>query len=303
MSAGVWLCLDDAATYERVVSAIESSADLYIAASEDSAHVLLSSASMLARSSVPVVVLATRDHVRAAREALRFGASGIVAWPEEAPVLTERLLEAAMHTSSGEGLVVSVVGARGGCGASTLVAYLAQAAGSQAIIIDLSGSEAGQLLFARTRPDAFLTKSMIEDPSTQVLRRLAHPHASGASCVYGANCVATQSFTECLKRLAPVVIVDGLVPDASVCVLVLSRDSGSIRAARSMMSESTRIVLCSPRRGRLSARDVKRGIGVTPYVIPHDARVTRASDHGRMCKRGFAQRSIAKLARELLNER
>ena len=254
----------------------------------------------------------------AARAALRAGASGIVAWPEESAVLRDRLLDATASrvdndANASNGLVISVSGARGGCGATSIVAHLGRVFGRDATIVDLCGGQAGQLLYAPSEPPVLLSEALIADPSPESLRRISSGHASGAACVYATQGLhaTNASFTASLRRLSRIVVVDGWVPRADVCVLVVSPDVGAVRAAvpHAFGASDTEgaldgergatVVLSAARRGRIGPRDVKRALGALPFVVPHDRRIARAGDLGRVASRGAAVRAIAKLAKEL----
>ncbi|GAC1412198.1 MAG: hypothetical protein NVSMB57_07540 [Actinomycetota bacterium] len=224
-------------------------------------------------------------------------------------MLRDRLLDAAASRATEEdamrnGFVISVTGVRGGCGATSIVAHLGRAFGHSSAIADLCGGQAGQLLYAPSPPSASLSVAVIEDPSAEALRRISHEHASGAPCIYATEALpasnVTIAFTASLRMLSRIVVVDGWVPNADARVLVVSSDVGAVRSAAIMNSnEDAMLVLSSPRRGRIGVRDFKRALGVSPFVIPHDRRIARGADLGRVSSRGAGARAITKLAKEL----
>ena len=309
MAVGVYVACEDPFVADAVTHALGRTEECYAAPALDGADVVLAEPSCVPeRSSAALVVLASGDPISVARFAIERGADGIAAWPDE-PASLSRIVQAAAARRApvARGRVIAVAAARGGAGATTVAAHLAARFAPDALLVDLRGGAAGQWLYAAGDAAVTLTDAsgVAREPSAHALRSMAAAHASGANCVFGGGAPppATPALIACTRTIAPIVIIDGAAPDADVTVIVCAADVGSVRAAAALLPVATgRIVVVLNRaaRGRVRPREARRALGIERLiVVPADPRLARATDMGRIARRGPARRALARLAERL----
>ena len=302
LALGVYVACEDLEVTEALSIALERAEDLFLSPTADRADVVIATPPLM--EGVPpgpaVVVLASpADPLPAAREAIARGAQGVLGWPADEALLSLRLHDAASRRAlagAGGGRIVSVVGARGGAGATMVAAYLARA--MDALLVDLAGGPEGQAIFAPSPPPTTLETlaPLLGEIGADAVTRAAHEHAAGVACLYGGGASVSEAgrLVAALREAAPCSIVDGPLSGADVALVVVGADVGSVRAAASAAGN---VVLNRTARGRLRAADVERSLGRAPVaVLPEDARAARAADLGRLASRGAFVRPVRRLA-------
>jgi Flp pilus assembly CpaE family ATPase len=309
VALGVYVACQDLGATEALSNALDAAEDLFLAPTADRADVVIATPSDL--EGVPpgpaVVVLALReDPLPAAREAIARGAQGILGWPADEALLSLSLHEAAARRSrdtTARGRIVSVVGARGGAGATTVAAYLARAMGDSTLLLDLGGGVAGQAIYAPSEPHSTLVdlEPLLGEITVDAVTRSSHEHASGVPCLYGGPSPARDvgRLASAVRDAAGITIVDGAISPADLTLVVVGPDVGSIRAAAALDPNAS-VVLNRSARGRIRARNIERALGRQPVVIvPDDPRIGRAADLGRLTSHGESVRRFRRLAKRI----
>jgi pilus assembly protein CpaE len=278
----------------------------------------------------PLFALAPRESVASLRAAIRAGAHGFHVWPGE----REQLLDAVARTARTRGAsprtatVVAIHAARGGAGCTFLATHLGQEfarRGTSCVLIDLNvaygdvGAALGAPDDVRTIADlapvegevtwehvegivwhgAVLTPpSGAAAPSDQLLRAVVDAAASRAETV----------LLHLPRVLDPISV--WAIEQADRVVEVLTLDVLSFRAASRALEvvspldlgDRLAFVVNRAARNEITPGDVRRVFGREPAaVIPHDAGVPRAQDHGRLLPpKGRVGRMFARLAAELV---
>lgn len=327
---GVVVAHDDPVVCEQIAEALEAAPGLFVTATSadsEAGHVLVVGGErlMTLRSPrLPVVAVAGGEPLRAARAALALGARDIVCWPHEAARLASAVVRAASGTARrpASGWVCAVVGARGGVGASTVVAALARA-WSASVIVDLS-SDAGQRTLVATEPVRTLHDlAGLEDCAPETVEGALESHPGGVRVLHGRAFVESPSVTavhgliRACREISPVTVLDcgSVASDAARAaaaaadarVVVLANDVASVRGARAIserLSTQAVFVLRRARRDGVATRDVVAALGAELLaVIPQDRSVARAADLGELpASRSRASRAYAGLARALRSE-
>ncbi len=317
-SVGVVVAHHDPAVAERVAELLERAPDLFVAATSveqaRAGNVVIAGGEPLLTmgpQAHPVVVLAEERAVLAARRAIELAAREIVAWPSEADRLAGAVRRAAAPVAgSAHGRLITVMGARGGLGTSTIAAALA-ASMPASIVLDLSPG-GGQRAFcegepARTVQDLAAAHA---DPPPEAIEASLHPHAGGTRCLhtrpFADMPAALHLIVHAARALAPTVIADRGVLGASSgradrCVVVVGNDVMSVRAALANAPEHATYLIRRVRRGGVPVRDVAAALGAQDVVvIPHDAGLARAVDLGTLPARGSrAMKRIRQLVESL----
>lgn len=330
-SIGVAVAHPDPGIVDELVHAVEAEGDLYLALDPAKASVVLAGGDELERivgrpppeGTAIVGLAANGDLVDVSRAALRCRAQQIVCWPQDRAALRQILREAAsrarLDAGRLEGRSIAVAGVRGGAGASTVAAMLARAL--EAVVVDLDSIGAGQGSFLTddAEPTLGTVLAAVDDLDPQALSAALVPHAAGvALCGEPRSRAATVPQAERLAALvrasAKLSVFDvGRAGDdaarevlrgADVRLLVCGPDVASMRGARALLDVGeAQIVLNHAARGRVSAREVRRVLGVAPSaVVPADRRVRRAGEAGRLSRRGRARRVIDTFAGRLFAE-
>jgi pilus assembly protein CpaE len=329
---GVVVAHDDSAIVEQVSEALESVPGLFVAATGSGAaragHVLVAGGEALVtlrEAAVPVVALAGAEPLRAARAALACGAADIVRWPEESDRLPGAIRRAGTRdpgVAPGRGKIVAVAGARGGVGATTVVAALAASFGD-ALVVDLDSTGAGQLGFATEESPGTIADlgSSIADLPGDALESLLAPHAAGRALYSKAGSVplpvaAVHGLLRAARGVAPVAVLDlgraaepgtrAAALDADVRVLVVANDVASIRGSRTLREQCDlpwRPIVRRVRRSGIAIRDVAGALGAEPLAVVDESRaLARACDVGTLPVRPTrAMRALARAA-HLLRE-
>jgi pilus assembly protein CpaE len=275
---------------------------------------------------VPVLALAPRETVASLRAAVSAGARGFYLWPAERDGLLEGVdgvRAAAGRVLARRATVVAVHAARGGAGCTFVATHLAQALahrGASCVLVELDrdyadlthalGADGEEL---RTIADLVpvadeLTTAHVDDVlhrgtilgppaeaaetvTDELLRRVVEVAASNADAVVlhvpRALSPITRWAFEAADRALHVVTLDVLAFRATT------------RAVDRLPASAERaIVVNRAARAEITPADVRRVFGVEPLaVIPADAAVPRAQDHGRLLPtKGRIGRAFDRLA-------
>ncbi|CAN5353589.1 hypothetical protein BH20ACT24_BH20ACT24_13880 [soil metagenome] len=276
------------------------------------------------KAPVPVMQVAEEMTVPVLRDAIDAGAAGVFSWPEERSQLAEALASMpapGLHPSSGRGRVLTVLGVRGGAGATFVSTHLTAAfadRGLRAVLVDLDHEFAdltpalGISSDQRHRSVADLLPVMDElDPDhvEDVLFR----HSRGFSVMLGppAEADMTERNLSRLSRAAVALLAityqavvlhaprrlgeagRAAVRLADDVILVVGLDLFSLHGARRVVQAlgldamaQPRIVVNQGTRSTVSPKDVERVLGMAPIgVIRSDRAVKRAQDQGRLLPR------------------
>lgn len=274
---------------------------------------------------VPVMQVAEEMTVPVLRDAIDAGAVGVFSWPEERSQLAEALTSMpgpGPQPPSGRGRVLTVLGARGGAGATFVSTHLTAAfadRGLRAVLVDLDHEFADLTPALGISPDqhhrsvADLLPVMDElDPDhvEDVLFR----HPRGFSILLGppAEADLTQRNFSRLYRAAVALLAvtyqavvlhaprrlgdagRTAIHLADDVILVVGLDLFSLHGARRAvhalgldeMAPQPHIVLNQRTRSPLSPGDVERVLGMAPLsVIRSDRAVRRVQDQGQLLPR------------------
>jgi Flp pilus assembly CpaE family ATPase len=287
----------------------------------------------------PLLAVGTRESVASLRAALRGRARGFYVWPAE----REGLLDGVAATSATSNdlerraVVVAVHGARGGAGCTFVATHLAQAfarRGSSCVVVD-ADLEFGDLSHAlgaggdgvRTIADLV---PVADELTAEHLAGVLYRHGSGFGALLAppapelgalrpdllarAVQVAWSSFDVVVLHL-PRALGDATrwaFEEADRVLEVLTLDVLSFRAAARATEllvpdrHADRVWFVVNRAGRtgIVPGDVRRVFQADPSaVLPFDAAVARAQDHGRLVvPRGRLGRGFDRLAERLLRE-
>jgi pilus assembly protein CpaE len=273
------------------------------------------------RSQRPRTLLVAQEMtVPVLREAIDLGVQGVFAWPEERDDLSAEITRAGVARSfppAARGLVVAVLGARGGAGATFLATHLAAVfagQGVRCVLVDLEGN-LGDLTVAlgvrsedRIRTIADLLPVMDELSSDHLLDALHH-HPMGFAALLAPPPepaplhIPSGLYTAGIALLAvefEVVILHLPRSEADVVrravalsdevLLVVTLDLLSLYGARRTISSlrdqgsaSTRVVLNRLARADVTPSDVERTLGSRPWgTIRFDSAVKRVQDRGEL---------------------
>jgi Flp pilus assembly CpaE family ATPase len=285
-----------------------------------------------------LLALATRESVGALRAAIRAGARGFYLWPREREGLLDGVVATVAARSALErtALVVAVHASRGGAGCTFVATHLAQAFARRdvsCLLLDADPlfGDVGSAL--GVTDDASRTMADLvplgDELSAAHLQSVAVQHSSGFGALLAPTTEAVASVDEAVVRRAVevaassshVVIahlprtVDGTArwcfTNADRVLEVLSLDVLSFHAATRALEALAPIglgdrlgfVVNRAARSEITPRDVRRAFGSDPLaVLPFDASVQRAQDHGRLvAARSRLGRAFDRLAGGLLD--
>ena len=329
-SVGVAIIHADPGIVDELVHAVEATPDLFLALDQTKAAVVVAGSGAMRslgdRNGVAVVGLAVDgDLPEVARVALRCRAEDILCWPRDRETFRAAIREAAsrarLAAGGSDGKVITLVGARGGAGTSTIVAMLARAL-KDSVVVDLDTIGGGQSMFLQSDADPTLERvlDVVDELDPAAFRSALSSHAAGrALCAPPRREAPARERVDRLLALlrasVPNAVVDGgraaddgarlgtAKADAALCVC--APDLQSLRGARALGAAipGLRYVLNMSSRLRVSARDVKRVLGVPPVaVVPLDPAVRKAGESGRLAPRGPGKRAVDRLAASLLKE-
>ena len=296
-----------------------------------------------AQGEVTALAVSPRETSRALRDALRAGARGFFVWPEERDALAMAIRQVQPSPSSeadDTGMIVGILGARGGAGATFLATNLAAAfsrKGAETALVDLD------LVFGDLAPALGVAPG--EQPSSvadlrAVSRELAvehldpvlHEHAEGFRVLFAPEEVRRETSlppemlaaaVRALRaRFAATVLhlprsVDEsartAVELADQILLVLTLDVLAVRAAKRVVDHlrtiglggSLRLVVNRAGRGEVVPKDAAEVLDLPiAAVIPSDRGVPRAQNRGELVvgRRGQVSRCITRLAGSLLEQ-
>jgi Flp pilus assembly CpaE family ATPase len=330
---GVVVAHDDHAVVEHVAKTIERVPGLYVVAT--SAHaaergqVVVVGGGVLWEADLPdrpLVVLAEGDLARAARAALAKGARDIVIWPGEAdrlPGAIRRALAEAPAHGNGNGRAITVVGARGGVGASTLAAGVGAAFG-EAVVIDLDPIGAGQRAFLAKEPVRTIEEMAtgLLDVQADILQSALTSHVGRTRALHTSiggtslSSEAVRGLVRAARELTSVTVLDigrafgspaaarAALSAADACLLMVANDVASMRGARTVLDRFPgrfEVVVRRERRSGVATRDIATALGRRVLsIVPNDPVLARAVDLGGLPSRPTrAMHAFAKTARAL----
>jgi pilus assembly protein CpaE len=291
-----------------------------------------------------VLIVAEEMTVPVLREAIDVKARGVYSWPEERDDLTKSLVMAASEHSDEpgiRGMVLAVVGARGGAGTTFIATHLAATFASRGIrsaLVDLDGGYADVTVALgvgsddRTRNIGDL-RSVMDELSPDHLEDALYRHSSGFAALLSPEGTSQDDdvplglYSGSIQLLAgtnEVVILHvprsiGPLPRLAVSLadevlLVTTLDLFSLHGAKRALSalgirepsRRWRVVVNKLTRGDVTADDVERVLGVTPAAaIRMDPAVHRAQNRGQLLpiRSRRAGRDVRLLARSILADR
>lgn len=293
-----------------------------------------------AKAKLPRTFLVAQEMtVPVLREAIDMGAHGVFAWPEERDELSSEVTRADASRASASahrGLVVAVLGSRGGAGTTFLVSHLAAAfahRGTRCALVDLEAGFDDMTVALGLRPEerprtiADLLPVIDELSPDHVLDAL-HGHPMGFAALLappeaGQQAVLARLYAAAIALLAvefqAVVLhlprgeseaVRRAAELADEVLLVVTLDLLSLHGARRAISTlrlgegraATRVVVNRLARAEVTPRDVERVLGMPPWsAIQLDPAVKRAQDRGELLpsRSRRAGRDVGKLCRNL----
>lgn len=299
---------------------------------------------LLALQETTALAVAPRETSRALRDALRAGARGFFVWPEERDALAgaiRGMRPVARSDGDDPGLVVGVLGARGGAGATFLATNLAAAfarLGAETVLTDLDllfgdvapalGKPPGEQLssVADLRPVSRELAAEHLDPVLHVHEEgfrvlFAPPKVTAEASVHpemlaSAVRVLRDRFEATILHL-PRSLDDSVrtaIELADEVLLVVTLDVLALRAAKRMVDHLRSVGLGAPLRlvvnragrGEVVPRDAAEVLDLPiAAVIPSDRAVQRAQNRGELVvgRRGQASRRTSRLAGQLLEQR
>jgi hypothetical protein len=268
------------------------------------------------------LAVATEESVRVLRDAVEAGARGFFVWPTERSALGQAAARTAHPNEDRQSRarVVSVVGVRGGVGATFVASHLSAAfaaRGKETVVIDAGPGELSWALgvpvdtAARTVADLWPVRDEITD---EHVRNVLWPHPSGFRALLASEDEAVDAdrlsgVIDVGSRTCEVLVVHGRSEGPDLMLLVVTLDVFSFLAARRAIegldvSARWEIVVNRAARGRIVPADVERVFGKPPFaVIPTERRVAEAQDGGTLVPlRTRAGRAVDRLARRVLEE-
>ncbi len=323
----------------KVVAAAADRQQLAEAVRQVSPDVIVATPSLAGHvdaSVAPILVMDRSETVGGLRTALRTGAVGFTVWPDDrdglAGLVASSASEAPVASAAGPTKVITVVGARGGAGATFLATHLADACarlGSRTILIDVDPvfGEVGFALGAHRDPEARTARElvpMMDELTSAHLEEVLWPHPRGFRVLLGGEGLLPSHHPGLLAAaggVADALIVHvprsdllgsvGLLAasDRLLCVLLL--DVMSFQCAKRLLdgleaqpAPQADLVLNRASRAELVPGDVVRVFGRAPLaIVPEDRAVASAQDRGRLLSpRSRPCRAVTRLAGTILED-
>lgn len=260
------------------------------------------------------------------RTAVGIGAESLVALPDDEQIVVEALAAACAQPASGR--VVSVMGCRGGAGASVLAVAMALAAvrrGQSPFLLDLDPLACGlptvlgadrleglvwpevSAARGRIRPDSLFDAV----PRVRGVRVLAP-----GSGVQSPDPEVVSAVVDAARRSSPVTVLDvgrafgaaqrQALADSDELVLLVPADVRSVRSAQRLLTAPdmgglrVRIVVRGPNPGGLVVEDVAEALDVVPFgVFGADRNLDRLVERGEP-PGGHRRSPLARAAEALL---
>ncbi len=255
---------------------------------------------------LPVIVLSASSDVADRVVCLRAGASDFLVKPPDPRELVARLLAALDLRQARAGLVVAVLGSKGGVGTSLVAANLAlalrQRLRSPVALLDAGwGGNADLMLNLQARPGIRGLLARLGDLEADDLDNLLAPHVTGVQTLLlevGPSGVVQppelRKALVTLRRSQGMVVVDvsPYPPEAVATVLeltdrlllVLSPEITALRGAKLLAQQAEALGMARermglvlnrfPLRGGLQRRDIEAAIGLPLHAeIPDDTRL------------------------------
>ena len=291
----------------------------------------------------PAIAVAPRETTKALRAAIRAGARGFYVWPAEREALGREVMDLQPQVrsdASEKGLVIAVLGARGGAGATFFATNLAGALCRRhdTVLVDLDpmfGDVTPALGVAADATVASVTDlvAVARELTWEHVDRVLQPHPAGFRVLFAPQDVSheprldgatAQAVVRVLRqrfdatvlhlprRLDEVVRFAAELADDVLVVVTL--DMLGVRSARRLLDalrsaglgESLRLLVNKTRRGEILPEDAELVLGVPiAGVIRSDPGVERAQNRGELVvgRRGGVARSLDRLAKELVQGR
>jgi pilus assembly protein CpaE len=224
-------------------------------------------------------------------------------------------------TGEATGVVVAVLGARGGVGTSTFAALLGAVWRERALVVDLDPGGAAQANFCKKEASRTLgdLAPLGGDVGPETLGSALVEQSSAARALLAApgdpepDPKHARALLRAARRIATSSIVDcgrgtgagqrAAANDADVRALVLTLDVPAVRGARTLLEQVEGPVHVIVRRtsgAALRPRDASRALGVERLLPwPNDKRVARAVDLGRLRADRRARRLASALTKGL----
>ena len=328
----------------KVVGAAEEADPLRRLARERKPDVVVGAPELLVDlGTVPKLAVAVRETTEGLRTAIRAGARGYYVWPADREPLGRDLdaVRGADTDSGEEGLVVAILGARGGAGATFLATNLAAAfvrSGERTVLADLDPyfGDVGTALGILPEPEAPSLMDLVSvsrEVNPEHLDRVLHRHSDdfhvllappdaaevgelSDETVGGILAGLRSAFAVSILHLPRVIdaTVLSAIQLADQVLVVVTLDVLGIRAAKRMidhlrsvgLGHHLRLVVNRARRGEVVPEDAEEVLGVPlACVIGADRAVGRAQNRGQLVigTRGPISRRLTRLAGGILNGR
>ncbi len=276
------------------------------------------------KAPVPVMQVAEEMTVPVLRDAIDAGAAGVFSWPEERSQLAEALASMpapGLHPSSGRGRVLTVLGVRGGAGATFVSTHLTAAfadRGLRAVLVDLDHEFADLTPALGISPDQRYRSvadllPVMEELDPDHVEDVLFRHPRGFSVLLGppAEVDTTERDLSRLSRAAVALLAvtyqavvlhaprrlgeagRAAIRLADEVILVVGLDLFSLHGARRAVEAlgldamaQPRIVVNQGTRSTVGPKDVERVLGLAPIgAIRSDRAVKRAQDQGQLLPR------------------
>jgi pilus assembly protein CpaE len=290
------------------------------------------------------LAIAVRETAGGLRAALRAGARAFFVWPQERQALA-REIKRLRPRDAGEpkktGVVIGVLGARGGAGVTFVATHLAGAlasSGAETVLADLdvlSADVAPALGMSPETPHRSVVDLMAvsQELNVEHLDPVLHQHAAGFRVLFAPQDVPAEasldprmvrSAVQALRERFEVTVlhlprtldrsIRSAMELADELLLVVTLDVLGVRAAKRVvdhlraigLGDSFRLVVNRAGRSELIPDDARRVLDVPiASVIGVERAVQRAQNRGELIvgRRGRVPRRIARLAKELLEGR
>jgi pilus assembly protein CpaE len=354
---GVVLGIDDQALQEEVMHFLERlpTANVVGAAEAPNAlrrlvratrpNVVIGVPELLEGIEEPIrLAIAVRETTGGLRAALRAGARAFFLWPDERQALAREIKRSRPREAtepSEAGIVIGVLGARGGAGVTFIATHLAAAlasSGAETVLADLDVLQADVAPALGMNPDTPHRSvsdlmAVSRELSVEHLDPVLHQHAAGFRVLFAPQEVPAEasldgrmvrSAVQALRERFQATVLHlprtvdrstrSAMELADEVLLVVTLDVLGIRAAKRMvdhlralgLGDSFRLIVNRAGRAELVPEDIRRVLDVPlASVIGVDRAVHRAQNRGELIagRRGQVPRRIARLARELLEGR
>lgn len=329
----------------KVVGAAEDEESLRGVIRDRQPHAVVAAPELVSREGFPpVMAVAARETTDALRSAIRVGARGFYVWPAEREALGRdvvRTHKKARPEPEKNGLVLAVVGARGGAGTTFLATNLAAALSRQhaeTVLADFDtvfGDVTPALGIAADAPLPSITDlaAVASELTADHLDRVLQAHPAGFRALFapqdvslgaGIDAATVEAIVRALRERFTTTVLHlpraleestrSAIQLADEVLVVVTLDVLGIRSARRLLESlrsaglggSVRLLVNRTRRGEVVPSDAELVLDApVACLIPSDRSVERAQNRGELVvgRRGRVARRIDRLAAQLLRER